>query len=128
MVPLYTEMSSFLEESSTVITLASSFLQPTYTETAISYPNMDENSPPSYEASSTNEPGGVGQLIDLGTDITNPPNSSQAQGDDIVTQLAQLGVTTASNAAPPAETRNKPDEFDIFAKSRTAYGTQHGYV
>ena len=102
---------------------------------------MDDPLPPSYEASSaatTTE--GVGQLIDLGTDITAPPSDPQGStADDIVAQLAQLGVSTStavasSNGTAPTipqqtSTSAAADEFDMFAESRTAYGTQQqGYV
>lgn len=74
--------------------------------------------------------GGVEQLIDLGTDITAPPPQQQQQqggSEDIVAQLAQLGVTTGPPTASTTTTTTKPaDEFDIFAESRTAYGTQQG--
>ena len=121
-------------------------LQPADPGSGISYPNLDEPPPPAYDSTVTEQPGGVGQLIDLGTDITAPPTQQpppQQQGDkadDIVAQLAQLGITssTATTAPVPATTTAVPDvppqppqvqgqpgtdEFDIFAKSRTAYGT-----
>ena len=63
----------------------------------------------------------MGQLIDLGADITAPPPSSEAQpqGGDIVAQLAELGITSQPTAATSTQ---QTDEFDVFAKSRTAYG------
>jgi len=88
---------------------------------SISYPSLDasEPPPPAYEESA------VGQLIDLGTEITEPPSQPpppQAGGGDIVTQLAQLGITTATEQPPPAAgIQDSHDEFDMFAKSRTAY-------
>ncbi len=96
---------------------------------------MDDTLPPSYETASTDQTtgtGGVGQLIDLGTDIKAPPPESQGgTADDIVAQLAQLGVTTSTapdtNGTTPAQetaTNGATDEFDMFAESRTAYGTQ----
>ena len=108
---------------------------------AISYPSMDDPLPPSYESASAEQPamaaGGTGQLIDLGTDITVPPPDPQggSTADDIVAQLAQLGVTTtpssgtngASAPSIPQQTSTggaTTDEFDMFAESRTAYGTQ----
>lgn len=97
---------------------------------SISYPDMDEPPPPSYEATSTTQTSGIGQLIDLGTDITAPPTGSEPQGarsDDIVAQLAQLGVTTEGTAQDngvQSQIKSTVDEFDMFAESRTAYGTQ----
>ena len=102
---------------------------------------MDDPLPPSYESASaeqsTTGAGGVGQLIDLGTDITTPPPEPKGgnTADDIVAQLAQLGVTTTPSAGtngvtapsiPPQTSTGgtAPDEFDMFAESRTAYGTQ----
>lgn len=98
----------------------------------ISYPNLDEApAPPSYESATTPPPpaesGGIGQLIDLGTDITSPvaPPTSQQGDGDIVAQLAQLGITAqpSPNAAPPAQQQPPPpaDDFDILVRSRTTY-------
>lgn len=57
----------------------------------------------------------TGQLIDLGTEPAPPPPQN-----DIVSQLAQLGIT--SDPAPPTQTGpQSTDEFDIFAKSSSAY-------
>lgn len=104
-------------------------LQTTTTESAISYPNLDEPPPPSYDVSVVPPPSdgsGVGQLIDLGTDISEPaPTTSQTQGD-IVSQLAQLGITAqpAPNATAPSQPPQQSDEFDVFARSRTAYATE----
>ena len=100
-----------------------------------------EDTLPSYEQASTvPEAGvtgggeGVGQLIDLGSDIMAPPPAAQGErSDDIVTQLAQLGITTepaatveggTANPAPSGGGQTNGDEFDMFAESRTAYGTQ----
>ena len=99
----------------------------------ISYPNLDEPpAPPSYESATTPPPpaneaesGGIGQLIDLGTDITSPvvPPTSQPEGGDIVSQLAQLGITAqpSPNAAPPQQQQSATDDFDVLARSRTTY-------
>ena len=73
------------------------------------------------------ESSGIGQLIDLGSDITTPvaPPTSQQGGGDIVTQLAQLGITgqPSPNAAPPPQQQPQPaaDDFDVLARSRTTY-------
>ena len=99
-------------------------------ESGISYPNLDEPPPPSYDSTAVPSDGsGVGQLIDLGTDISvAPPTSSstgaQPQGGDIVSQLAELGITAqpSPNTAPVSQQIQQSDEFDVFAKSRTAYG------
>ena len=114
--------------------LSISVLPQTEASTAISYPNMDEPPPPSYEVSSVSS--GVGQLIDLGTDITaTPPDPSRQQqqqqqhgGDDIVADLARMGVTSQQAPTTSTVTTSLPppapvDEFDMFAQSRTAYGT-----
>ena len=88
---------------------------------------------------------GTGQLIDLGSDISAaPPSESQVGGDtsnDLMAQFAQLGITTTS--VPPAAATTTTngvqqqsvqgdqgqeqglDEFDMFAQSRTAYGTNN---
>lgn len=53
---------------------------------------MDDN-PPAYQETSAGE--AVGQLIDLGTEIsTEPPqpHADRLPGSDIVDQLADLGV------------------------------------
>ena len=95
---------------------------------------MDEPPPPSYDLASTipqttPQNGGIGQLIDLGSDITTPPTSSDPQGDradDIVAQLAQLGVTPGAGGGADGQTQGggAKDDFDMFAQSRTAYGTE----
>ena len=72
----------------------------------------------------------MGQLIDLGSDITAPPPTTQPSQSDIVAQLAQLGITnTAPTTQSPQqqqEQQQPPDEFDIFTQSRTAYGSSQG--
>lgn len=94
---------------------------------------MDDPLPPSYDATQAGGDGGVGQLIDLGTDITTSPAASLQQpppaggerSDDIVAQLAQMGVTPATGGAPQQQGTRGGDEFDMFAESRTvAYGNQ----
>ena len=78
---------------------------------SISYPSLDDSQPPpAYEDSA------VGQLIDLGTEIPAP-----SQQGDIVSQLAELGVTTTPGETAQAKPPESQDEFDMFAKSRTAY-------
>ncbi len=69
----------------------------------------------------------MGQLIDLGTDLTTIPSTQEqnATGEDIVTQLAQLGITPSGGGVTDSS-EHKSDEFDMFAESRTAYGTQYG--
>ena len=107
--------------------------QPSASAGGISYPNLDEPpAPPSYELATGppkeegGDSSGVGQLIDLGTDITTPvaPPTSQGQGD-IVTQLAQLGITaqpSPNTAPPPQQEQPSPaDDFDVLARSRTTY-------
>ena len=76
----------------------------------------------------------MGTLIDLGSDITAPlPPQSTPEGQDIVSQLKDLGITGGQtgpqqSAAPPAAVEQSHDEFDMFAKSRTAYADTTGYV
>lgn len=97
-------------------------IQPAESGTGISYPNLDEPPPPSYDAAAAPSDGsGVGQLIDLGSDITSGPpvQSEGGGGGDIVSQLAELGITTQPSSQP----QQQSDEFDMFARSRTAYGT-----
>ncbi len=79
-------------------------------DSGISYPSLDD--PPTYTE----------QLIDLGADVA-PPTSYTGQGDDIVNQLAQLGITSETSQPPPATAPAAApgDDFDMFAKSRTAY-------
>ncbi len=83
--------------------------QPSATEGGgeISYPSFDD--PPAYEPPE--------QLIDLGAEVAPPTSAGQ---DDIVTQLAQLGIVS-DTATPPAPPPQTTDEFDMFAQSRTAY-------
>ena len=93
---------------------------------SISYPSLDDQQPPAYEGDTT-----VGTLIDLGSDITAPLTSQLPPGgQDIVTQLADMGVT--GGQAPPSQSgalsvEQSHDEFDMFAKSRTAYAGSTGY-
>jgi hypothetical protein len=85
----------------------------------ISYPSLDDQ-PPAYEGGTA-----VGPLIDLGSDITAPLPPQTSEGADIISQLADMGIT--GGQAPPATQSTVPpleqssDEFDMFAKSRTAY-------
>ncbi|XP_064406991.1 TOM1-like protein 2 [Halichondria panicea] len=81
----------------------------------ISYPSFED--PPAYESSEQ-------QLIDLGTEVAPPTSSGQ---DDIVTQLAQLGIIS-DTATPPAPPPPTTDEFDMFAQSRTASGEGSTYA
>ena len=85
---------------------------------------------------------GVGQLIDLGSDITAVPPTQPLEGvgtaDDIMTQFAELGITSSPSHTAAADSMANgmqqkteqdgqgQDEFDMFAQSRTAYGTQKG--
>jgi hypothetical protein len=90
---------------------------------SISYPSL-EDQPPAYEGGAT-----VGTLIDLGSDLSAPPDTQPAPGHDIVSQLADLGIS--GDQAPPTQPPEPPleqstDEFDIFAKSRTAYAGSTG--
>ena len=86
-----------------------------------------EDQPPAYDEGTT-----VGTLIDLGSDLTTPlpPQTSGAGGGvDIISQLADMGITGAQ--APPTQPAVPPveqssDEFDMFAKSRTAYAGNTG--
>ena len=92
---------------------------------AISYPSLDDQQPPAYDGGAT-----VGTLIDLGSEITAPQPAPTGQ-QDIVSQLADMGVT--GGQAPPTqsagpEVEQSHDEFDMFAKSRTAYAGNTGYV
>lgn len=125
------------------------YLQASDTGSSISYPSLAGGPllPPSYDSVPTTEQQsslGVGQLIDLGSDITAPPPTMPQEGeDDIMMQFAQLGITTT--APPPTSTapaamangmqqesvqgerrESLSDEFDMFAQSRTAYGTHQG--
>ena len=89
----------------------------------ISYPSLDEQPPPAYEGGTT-----VGTLIDLGTDISAPAEPAP-RGQDIVSQLADMGIT--GGQAPSSEStlrdvEQSHDEFDMFAKSRTAYAGNTG--
>lgn len=90
---------------------------------SISYPSLDDDQPPVYDEGTS-----VGTLIDLGTDITTPvPPQTTPEGPDIVTQLAEMGISGGSQptpAVPPLE--QSTDEFDMFAKSRTAYAGTTG--
>lgn len=55
-----------------------------------------------------------------------PPQTTPG-GPDIVTQLAEMGISGGSQptpAVPPLE--QSTDEFDMFAKSRTAYAGTTG--
>ena len=106
----------------------------------ISYPKLDDPPPPSYTVASTTptpqntaqQSSDIGQLIDLGSDISAPPTTAPpTQGeraDDIVAQLAQLGVTPGNEGGVTSSSgqgqRGGADEFDMFAESRTAYGTE----
>lgn len=70
----------------------------------------------------------MGQLIDLGSNISTPLPPQSGGESDIVSQLAQMGITGAQPPPAAAEPETRPpaaeqnvDEFDIFAKSRTAY-------
>ena len=111
------------------LTLSLSFPQPV---TSISYPSLDEQLPGSEEGG-----GAVGTLIDLGSDITTPvPSQKEGEaggGADIVSQLAEMGIATGGQpaAAPvqpqPRDVEQTTDEFDIFAKSRTAYADAARY-
>ena len=93
---------------------------------AISYPSLDDQ-PPAYEGATT-----VGPLIDLGSDITVPLPPQTSGGTDIISQLADMGITGGPTPAstqptvPPLE--QSSDEFDMFAKSRTAYTGNTGYA
>lgn len=106
-------------------------MQPAASESGISYPNLDEPPPPSYEASAvpTGEGGGsgVGQLIDLGSEISEPATQSQSQAQgDIVAQLAELGISAqpTQSTTTPSQPAQESDEFDVFARSRSAYGSE----
>ena len=74
----------------------------------------------------------MGPLIDLGSDITTPLPPQTSGGTDIVSQLADMGIT--GGPAPPSTQSTVPpleqssDEFDMFAKSRTAYAGNTGYT
>ena len=98
-----------------------SFSQPA---ASISYPSLDDQQPPPYEG----EPS-VGTLIDLGTVITAP--QPPPGGQDIVSQLAELGVAGGQSgpqqSTGPPDVEQSHDEFDMFAKSRTAYADTAGY-
>ena len=64
----------------------------------------------------------MGALIDLGSDIMSPVPPQPSGGTDIVTQLADMGVTgTQTPTTQPSAIEQSADEFDMFAKSRTAY-------
>ena len=78
----------------------------------------------------------VGTLIDLGADITTPMPATQEGGarggaeggSDIVSQLAAMGISSGAQSSAPGQDQPSDmhveqgaDEFDIFAKSRTAY-------
>ena len=94
----------------------------------ICYPALDDQQPPPYEGEAS-----VGTLIDLGSDITAPlPPQSTPEGQDIVSQLKDLGITGGQSgpqqSAAPAAVEQSHDEFDMFAKSRTAYAGPTGYV
>ena len=108
-------------------------MQPAASESGISYPNLDEPPPPSYEASAVpfGEDGGsgVGQLIDLGSEISEPVTQPQAQGD-IVSQLAELGITAqpTQTTTAPSQSAQQSDEFDVFARSRSAYSSEQYVV
>lgn len=90
---------------------------------SISYPSLEEQ-PPAYDGGTT-----VGTLIDLGTDLSTPVPPQTTGGTDIVSQLADMGIT--GGQAPPTHTADpqieqSADEFDMFAKSRTAYAGNTG--
>lgn len=90
---------------------------------SISYPSL-EDQPPAYDGGTT-----VGTLIDLGSDLSSPMPPQTAGGTDIVSQLADMGIT--GSEAPPIQPAEPPieqstDEFDMFAKSRTAYAGNTG--
>jgi hypothetical protein len=92
----------------------------------ICYPALDDQQPPPYEGEAS-----VGTLIDLGSDITAPlPPQSTPEGQDIVSQLKDLGITGGQSgpqqSAAPAAVEQSHDEFDMFAKSRTAYAGPTG--
>ena len=131
------------------------YLQPMVTGSSITYPSINSN-PSLLDATSAMQQQpppsrSTGQLIDLGSDITATPPAPPQEGgntaDDIMTQLAQMGITTTSPAPPISSTsanmangvqqqqqqlaqnsqwqrESLSDEFDMFAQSRTAYKTQ----
>jgi hypothetical protein len=82
----------------------------------ITYPKLDEDLPPPYENAA------VGQLIDLGNDLNTPgpPAPQTTQTNDIMQQLADIGI---SSQPQPEHPNLQSDEFDMFAQSRMAYST-----
>lgn len=65
----------------------------------------------------------------MGTDLSTPVPPQTTGGTDIVSQLADMGIT--GGQAPPTHTADpqieqSADEFDMFAKSRTAYAGNTG--
>ena len=70
----------------------------------------------------------MGTLIDLGSDITAPVPPPSTEGTDIVSQLADMGISGSQAPPPPAvpPLEQSTDEFDMFAQSRTAYADSAG--
>lgn len=114
------EVSGSLQISYLIPRHPVSLLQPA---ASISYPSLEEQ-PPAYDGGAT-----IGTLVDLGTDLSTPVAPQTTGGVDIVSQLEDMGIT--GSQAPPTQPAVPPfeqstDEFDMFAKSRTAYAGNTG--